>query len=572
MNGKIHTEIKAQLEKSGYLQTVKEARICSHLIHAKKYDEAVSRIKEILAETKSPAAFFLLLSEAYHGLNDAGKALDAIEQAIVCKPEEPLFHAWKGLLHLRVNNLEDAAECAQKAVELSPGCGFAHYVYGRSLLKQRRLEEAETHLLEAYRKLHYSPLVDIHLGKIYLARNDFLKARDHFRRAVAEEPGEHSLLGSMIIIEESLGNLDESVEAGERLIASYPDPVMHFYLEKIRARRDFHREIDEMDVPPCGPDRLAAMLEKWFVAASGFIRSRVPRADLERMSTFLSEERMFSLLVHVNRFSPKDFKLRTETPRFLKDPVQILEDRATMLGMCAGPCDCVERYREAHRLVEKASRQAGYGCLDWPLVENMLLLDYSCRDVYQLLRASQTEGQTERPENKRANNSESGQAGIQADDNESHFPLTAFLSEPFTPELFFRAADMIKNGWNPLPARLCFPLLLNRLQLQFSELEDTDFTTQYGEFCLPAYRYSYKWILDKWTDNRYFKRSTGAYFLLSGGPEEIFGHLLEEMKQELATTLPAFREKWAFIKQSRKDKQEKLKRILSQLKLLPLSA
>ena len=122
-----------------------------------------------------------------------------------------------------------------------------------------------------------------------------------------------------------------------------------------------------------------------------------------------------------------------------------------------------------------------------------------------------------------------------------------------------------------MPPRLVFPLLLNRIQLQFSELEETGIAAKNGCFIIDGHRFDFDWILDTWADNPAFKRCAGAYFLLSSGPEEIFGPLLEEMKRELANTLPTFREKWAFIKQSRKDKQEKLKRILSQLKLLPLS-
>lgn len=148
-----------------------------------------------------------LWREAYR-LQMAGeldRAIETYRRSIEACPtaEAHTFLGWTLSFQGRLE--EATAECL-KAIALDPEFGNPYNDIGVYLMQQGRLEEAIPWLEKAKRARRYEPrhFPYLNLGRIYLRRGEWDKAREEFRGAVRVAPHDrearrawHGLLGRL---------------------------------------------------------------------------------------------------------------------------------------------------------------------------------------------------------------------------------------------------------------------------------------------------------------------------------------------------------------------------------------
>jgi len=132
-----------------------------------------------------------LLQEAYQAQmdEDYDHAIDLYRKSIAIQPtaEAYTFLAWT--LHFQ-GKLEEAIEECKKAIETDPDFGNPYNDIGAYLIELGRHDDAIPWLERAVDAKRYDPRHFPHynLGRVYLAKEMYNRAREHFEAALRIEP------------------------------------------------------------------------------------------------------------------------------------------------------------------------------------------------------------------------------------------------------------------------------------------------------------------------------------------------------------------------------------------------
>ena len=99
-------------------------------------------------------------------------------------------HTFLGWAYSMLGRLDDAiAEC-RRAIELDPEFGNPYNDIGAYLIQKGELDQAIPWLERALKAPRYESYCYPHLnlGRVYEARRDWLRAREEYRKAIAENP------------------------------------------------------------------------------------------------------------------------------------------------------------------------------------------------------------------------------------------------------------------------------------------------------------------------------------------------------------------------------------------------
>jgi len=132
-----------------------------------------------------------LLQEAYQAQmeEDYDQAVALYQRSIAIHPtaEAHTFLGWT--LHFQ-GKLEEAIEECKKAIEIDPDFGNPYNDIGAYLIELKRYDEAVPWLDRALEAKRYDPrhFPHFNLGRVYLAKEMFNRAREHFEQALRIEP------------------------------------------------------------------------------------------------------------------------------------------------------------------------------------------------------------------------------------------------------------------------------------------------------------------------------------------------------------------------------------------------
>lgn len=132
-----------------------------------------------------------LLQEAYQAQmeEDYDQAIVLYQRSIAIHPtaEAHTFLGWT--LHFQ-GKLPEAIEECKKAIEIDPDFGNPYNDIGAYLIELQRYDEAIPWLERALEAKRYDPRHFPHynLGRVYLAKEMFKRAREHFEQALSIEP------------------------------------------------------------------------------------------------------------------------------------------------------------------------------------------------------------------------------------------------------------------------------------------------------------------------------------------------------------------------------------------------
>ena len=117
------------------------------------------------------------------------------------------------------------------------GLFLTHFNKGKALYDEKRFEEAERELEEAYLLRPRDQKVLNLLGLVYFKQDKYEKAEEVYRKLAAESPDAHTLFYNLGLIYFKLGRLEEAETAFLKALELNKDnPKINFYLGSIYER------------------------------------------------------------------------------------------------------------------------------------------------------------------------------------------------------------------------------------------------------------------------------------------------------------------------------------------------
>jgi len=153
---------------------------------SERYPYAVQYLKEYIQRAEQPGPGYALLSRVYLNMRQYEEAVEAGEKASAAMPGNP--NVWYNLGQAYSyrpggKDLDKAARAFERAVQLKPDFGYAHFELGRVYTRQRRFDEA----IQQYRAAtRYEPLQGKHfyqLGRLLLQQGQREEGEKAIRRS-----------------------------------------------------------------------------------------------------------------------------------------------------------------------------------------------------------------------------------------------------------------------------------------------------------------------------------------------------------------------------------------------------
>jgi|KBSSwiStaDraftv2_1062776.scaffolds.fasta_scaffold24558_2 tetratricopeptide (TPR) repeat protein len=152
----------------------------------KKYDQAATLLKQVVAADKADFQAWTALGTVYFAEEKFDDAQQAYQQAITAKPDSPRAHYNLGRLLSSQKKYPEAIESLEKSVELQPTSGDANMLLGEAYLQVKKGSKAIPHLNEAANLGH--PEAHLRLGWLYNAAGMKDKAALEYEEYLKKNP------------------------------------------------------------------------------------------------------------------------------------------------------------------------------------------------------------------------------------------------------------------------------------------------------------------------------------------------------------------------------------------------
>ena len=142
-----------------------------------------------MAEETRQERAIRLLNQAYElqMKKELDEAAELYKKSIETYPTAEA-HTFLGWTYSWMGRIDDAIEECHKAIEVDPTFGNPYNDIGSYLMMKGEIEEAIPWLERALQAPRYESYCYPHmnLGRVYEAKRDWLRARDEYRKALAE--------------------------------------------------------------------------------------------------------------------------------------------------------------------------------------------------------------------------------------------------------------------------------------------------------------------------------------------------------------------------------------------------
>ena len=222
------------------------------------------------------------------------KAIELLEEALEIDPE--FAECWTALAEAHVytavytpcldklGEVERMAECAKRAIKLSPKQGHAKAMLGLYQWTRNDAVGALDLALEAYRLEPENPAVMMRLGSFLLYCGRTQQALPYIQAAIDQDPVDGRNYGMLCVAHLNLGNINAAIHAGQRM-ADLGQPSLHL-AAATAASGDHDLAVEQYQktrllmnsviFPPAGTTPMSpeAMDAYWLLAAKGIHSGR----------------------------------------------------------------------------------------------------------------------------------------------------------------------------------------------------------------------------------------------------------------------------------------------------------
>ena len=204
-----------------------------------KYAEASREFQKAVWHNPRFAKAYSGLGRAYVGLGRLDDALEALGKAIELEPNVAEAYITKGLILLKraeesgvKSDYERAVSSCRRGIELNPELQVPTLIrvaLGKAYLQEGKLAEASRQFEEILKTDSNFTDAYFYLGAMHLARHEYEKAENAYRRAIELEPSSAKAYERLAHLYGSRGIfLDKAIQLAEKAVDLKPDSATYY--------------------------------------------------------------------------------------------------------------------------------------------------------------------------------------------------------------------------------------------------------------------------------------------------------------------------------------------------------
>ena len=155
------------------------------LAGSKRYKEAINILTQGISRFPKKADFLFLQGVYYEKIGQKDKCIEKMKATIKKDPNNSMAYNYLGYLYAEDGeNLDEAKNLIQKALEIKPNDGFYQDSLGWVYFRQGHLDKALKTLHQALRLIPNEGVVMEHIGDVYSTKEEYAKAASFYNRAL----------------------------------------------------------------------------------------------------------------------------------------------------------------------------------------------------------------------------------------------------------------------------------------------------------------------------------------------------------------------------------------------------
>ncbi len=293
------------------------------------YLEDAGRYFQFLIDKKgNNVSSHLYLSYIYRDLGKPNAALFHLDKVIELSGKDPLLHLNRAIILLQKGDrseglfeLKNVSKYMNIETKLTSDLDNLNRMLANSLFKEKEFKKAIYFASKLLKKNYNQPDLHALIGESYRNLGEWEKAKNHFIRAVENDPRNIALRYGLVMIQWSLAEYDEIIRQLNRIVKINPDdPVAEYYYALATAKLGGDRErvikLLQKEIQKTGPDiYLMNALGKAYIDAGlpdlsiGWF-NRTLRLDSENEEALL-------LLIRANRQLDREEEVIENYKRYL---------------------------------------------------------------------------------------------------------------------------------------------------------------------------------------------------------------------------------------------------------------
>jgi tetratricopeptide (TPR) repeat protein len=173
----------------------------------KEYTNAIESFQNALLIDSTDLYSYFELGSAFERSKKYSEAAEAFSKVLAVTPDEPATCNYLGYMWAeRGENLDSAKILISKALKTDPENGAFLDSYAWVLYHMGNIDSAYIYIEKAVKKVDNDPVVQIHLGEIYLKKMEYSKAVIAFRKSLEFGPEDPDSIRKKILDTEQLIN------------------------------------------------------------------------------------------------------------------------------------------------------------------------------------------------------------------------------------------------------------------------------------------------------------------------------------------------------------------------------
>jgi tetratricopeptide (TPR) repeat protein len=175
------------------------------------------------------AEYYLHLARWHIAADDFTRASDFLDKALSFSEGDAQTYVDASRFYVEMDRMDDAERLLVRAVDAEPTHFLAHFALANVLQMRGKTDDAIAEYLEALKGNPDPGPTHINLGNIYRSKQDYVRAREHFQKALDLNGADVTALMGMAAVLEATGSSEGALKHLDRAIAIRPDnaPAHH---------------------------------------------------------------------------------------------------------------------------------------------------------------------------------------------------------------------------------------------------------------------------------------------------------------------------------------------------------
>jgi tetratricopeptide (TPR) repeat protein len=235
-------ELNSAILKSNPKDTTARVNNGRIMLARQQNKDAMTYLRSVVADSPENATAHYFLAIALQSISDLNQAQVELNEAIKYAPDSPDVLQALGVLQLTRGELQTASEYAQRKVNLYPSDISGHLLYGRALMLQKKLPEAEQQYKAAVQLAGNSPDAFTAFGQFYSFTGNSKMAEVQFENALRANNHYAPALASLLELLENTKQGARAQSVIEQYVQSNPnDATAHALYGQLLIR---HKDLD----------------------------------------------------------------------------------------------------------------------------------------------------------------------------------------------------------------------------------------------------------------------------------------------------------------------------------------